>query len=500
VNFFETQLSAALEKAQVKTENRPTVYLAAVSGGADSAAMLAGLAALQRGTASGPAAASRGERGFILHCVHVEHGIRPAEESRGDALAVEDLCKRLEVPCRVISIPPGRIAAKAGKGGPGIEAAARFFRYKALRREMRRLKADWILTGHTRDDLLETILMRVLRGSGPAGLAPMPRTRGHLLRPLLDLTRQDLLDYLSARGIPYRTDATNTDIVFLRNRIRHKLIPVLDEFFPSWRSSLLAMAETQALAAEFIASEVSRRLPWEEAAARPGGEMSLRLREADFLAAPLILREEAVFAGADKLRARSGRENLNSPVPRRSALRRAVGLGATEDLGPLRLEKRKGSVYLTPKKQPGEKGFSALIKEAGLYTLKTEVWGRGKPALSVRVFSAAEALPKCQTLEQQSLKKAAFYARLPVVFRNHKTGDLILRGRHRRRLSDILDIDAYSGYTGVITACDADGTAAFVGLGRDLLVINRDNAGCSNNSDNGVSFFELKMIFEGKNV
>jgi tRNA(Ile)-lysidine synthase len=479
---FEAQLAAALEKIPAKSEHRPAVYLAAVSGGADSTAMLAGLAVL------------RGEKGFTLHCVHVEHGIRPAEESRGDALAVKNLCEKLEVPSRVISIPPGKIAAYAGKGGPGIEAAARFFRYKAFRRESRRLNADWILTAHTRDDQIENILMRVLRGSGPAGLAPMPRTRGQILRPLLDLTRQDLLAYLSERGIPYRTDSTNADIAHLRNRLRLKLIPVLDEFFPSWRNSLLSMAETQALTANFLASEAQKRLPWELEAEKPGGQRSLRLREEDFLAAPLILREEAVFAGVDMLATRE------SQTPRRTAVRRAAEHGDAEDLGPVRFEKRKKIIYLTPKKPSLERGFSLLIKEAGLYTLKAGVLGKGFPALS---FNAGKTAGFAGT----------FCARLPLVFRTHKKRDCIFKGGRRRRFSDILDTDAYSEYTGIITACDADGPVAFIGLpkevcgiGENLLVVSRDNASLGSLDSSrksgtcGYSFIEVKAVFGGKYV
>ena len=102
MNTFESSVSAALGQPRAGK-----LYLAAVSGGADSTAMLAALAALRK------------EAGFVLHCVHVEHGIRPAEESRGDAKAVEELCEKLDVSCRVISVPAGRIAAFASNGGPG---------------------------------------------------------------------------------------------------------------------------------------------------------------------------------------------------------------------------------------------------------------------------------------------------------------------------------------------------------------------------------------------
>ena len=462
---FESRLAAGLGAFPVGSAS--AVYLAAVSGGADSAAMLAALARLREGA------------GFALHCVHVEHGIRPPEESRGDADAVRALCKRLDVPCRVVSITPGKIAVFAANGGPGIEGAARLFRGRALRRERRRIGACCILTAHTMDDVQETILMRVLRGSGPAGLAVMPRARGFMLRPLLELTRQDVLSYLEERGIPYRTDSTNADTRFLRNRIRHKLIPLLDECFPSWRVSLMSLAETQSLTADFLASETRKRLPWK-------GEGRLWLNEADFLNAPPILREEAIFAGADMLASAHG------PVPKRAAVRRAAGQAASvtaADLGPVRLCRRDGVIELTPAlPPPGERGFSLVIQEAGAYSLAGRVVGlKKKRALCVRAGlgpSGGEA-------------DGVFSAAFPLVLRKHRNGDCIYKGGHKRRFSDILDKNTRtkgeprsltsalpSGYTGIITAEDTEGIAAFIGVkeGGGLLVISREAAASGDTS------------------
>jgi len=462
---FETRLSSALGMPQAGK-----VYLAAVSGGADSTAMLAGLAALRAGG------------GFSLHCVHVEHGIRPADESRGDAKAVEDLCGKLDVPCRVISVAPGKIASLAASGGPGIEGAARIFRLRALHRELRRIGADWILTAHTRDDVLETLLMRILRGSGPGGLALMPRTRGRIKRPLLDFTRQDVLAYLEERGLPYRTDSTNADIRFLRNRIRHKLIPLLDNYFPSWRSSLPALGETQTLTAAFLAAEAQNRLPWERV---PGGVPSgkdafLRLWETDFFNAPPIVREEAIFAGADMLATqgpvKKDREELNRQVPRRAVVRRAAaGSTASINLGSVRFTRRDGFITLeNGARHQWERGFSLLIKKTGFYTLKGSVLGRARGGgLLIRVRDAgslADAEPP-----------SVFCARMPLVFRKLREGDRIIKTGHARGFSDILDRDSRSKYTVIIVAEDSEGPAAFIGVekaGR-LLVISRDAGNAS---------------------
>ncbi|MDR0376546.1 MAG: tRNA lysidine(34) synthetase TilS, partial [Spirochaetaceae bacterium] len=192
MNHFEKTVSGALGAWE-----KGTRFLAAVSGGADSTAMLAALTAFA------------GERGLVTRCFHVEHGLRAAEESRGDAAGVRELCRKLGVPCKVAHIPPGKIAATAAKQGIGLEAAARFYRHALWDREARRIGAARVLVAHTRDDVLETVLMRVLRGSGPAGLAAMERDNGRVLRPLISLNRSQVLEYLAGRGIPYRTDSTN---------------------------------------------------------------------------------------------------------------------------------------------------------------------------------------------------------------------------------------------------------------------------------------------------
>ncbi|MDR0710170.1 MAG: tRNA lysidine(34) synthetase TilS, partial [Spirochaetaceae bacterium] len=199
LQFFEREAASGLGSWPIGTH-----FLAAVSGGADSIAMLAALAVFA------------GERGLALRCFHVEHGIRPAEESLGDAAGVRELCRELGVPCKAAHIPPGKIAGTAAKRGIGLEAAARFYRHALWNLEARRIGAARVLVAHTRDDLLETVLMRVLRGSGPAGLAAMKRDNGRILRPLLSLDRSQVLDYLAGRGIPFRTDSTNADPSFLR--------------------------------------------------------------------------------------------------------------------------------------------------------------------------------------------------------------------------------------------------------------------------------------------
>jgi tRNA(Ile)-lysidine synthase len=363
----------------------------------------------------------------------VEHGIRPAAESFGDAAAVEALCSELAVPCSVVSIPPGTIARTAKLRGLGLEAAARLYRHAAWKAEARRVGAAKTLVAHTRDDLLETALMRMLRGSGPAGLAAMPRETRCVLRPLLETGRADVLAYLAEQGIPYRTDSTNADPAFLRNRIRLKLIPCLDEFFPSWRKTLADLAETQRLVADFLEAEAAARIPWEEE-----GAERLTSRD-DFFSQPEILREEALFAALDCF---AGGRATGLKAPRRKSLRIfAQGKAGSISLGRAALKNEAGRVALTLPRR-GERGFSLLIKGPGIYKLK---W------LRVRAFpgEAAES--------SSSAKGQGFFVCPPVALRSHYPGDFVIRNGRKHRGTEMK-----RGAGELITVEDALGPVAFI--------------------------------------
>ncbi|MCL2442458.1 MAG: tRNA lysidine(34) synthetase TilS [Treponema sp.] len=323
--------------------------LLAVSGGADSMAMLAALCVVVPK-----------ER---LFCLHVEHGLRPAEESRGDADFVRVYCKEQGIECSVVHIPPGKIASYAQRRGIGIEAAARFFRHRALFREAERLGENTcILFAHTKDDLLETALMRVLRGAGPAGLTAMPSIKNikrgtkkaRIIRPLLSMSRSDVIKYLQVRNLSWREDSTNTDTQFLRNRIRHQLVPLLNEFFPSWKKGVEVMAQTQSLTAGFINNEAQARIKWEI--------NSFYSTDIDnFYMQPLIIREEALFLAIDELL-----KNVKNPrsVKRAVVRRFCAGDITAADLGPVRIRQEKGKILLfKAQKEFFESGVSLLIKE-----------------------------------------------------------------------------------------------------------------------------------------
>ena len=203
----------------------------AVSGGADSVALLSAMAAC------------RAETGMVVSAVHVHHGLRGAEAD-GDAQFVADLAKHLELPLRV---ERGDVAMLAATRGQGIEEAARALRYRVFQELLASREIDAVATAHTLDDQAETVLLKLLRGAwteGLGGIAPVVASAGggRIVRPLLEVTRAEIVAYLEARGQTWREDTTNLEQTFTRNRVRHTLLPQLRDFQPRIAEHLARMA------------------------------------------------------------------------------------------------------------------------------------------------------------------------------------------------------------------------------------------------------------------
>ncbi|MEQ8176551.1 MAG: tRNA lysidine(34) synthetase TilS [Syntrophomonadaceae bacterium] len=181
-----------------------------VSGGPDSMALLHVMAAL------------RGSLGIDIAAAHVDHGLRPGAEEEQDY--VEKTCRRLGVDFFGCRIDARRIACSEQKT---LEEAGRDERYRFFREIARQRGGALIATAHHRDDVAETVLLHLLRGSGLKGLRGILPRQGDLLRPLLCVDKEDLLLYLKQSNIRYYIDESNEDLHFTRNRIRHELIPLL---------------------------------------------------------------------------------------------------------------------------------------------------------------------------------------------------------------------------------------------------------------------------------
>src|ERR671912_342578 len=184
---------------------RPLVL---VSGGPDSVALLRAIVSL-------------GGEPAVLH---IDHGLR-GEQSREDADFVRGLCARLKVACEVRRL--------LLDGASNLQERAREERYGLAEEVADRLGLPSIATGHTADDVAETVLMNLARGAGLRGLSGIPPVRGRVQRPLIEVTRREVLEFLQGLNQPYRTDPTNLTGKYARNRVRLEVLPVLRDLYPA---------------------------------------------------------------------------------------------------------------------------------------------------------------------------------------------------------------------------------------------------------------------------
>lgn len=310
---------------------RGTTVLAAVSGGADSMAMLEILGVLAP------------EAGFSLAAAHFDHRIR-AEGGRERRL-VERRCERLGIP---FCAGEGDVPARSRRDRTGLEEAARAARYEFLEEAAARTGASTVALAHTRDDQVETVLHHLIRGTGLRGLAGILPRRGIWIRPVLGCRGSDLVALCRERGIRYAVDPTNRDVSFLRNRIRRVLLPMLRRRFnPAIDDALLRLAANASETLESVESALRPRLP----RAGRDGTVSFDAREAAGMTGlelhifiDLLLRERlGIFRDIDKVHrdaiaalVRSGRSGSSLHLPRGLRARRehaTVRLGREEPGG-----------------------------------------------------------------------------------------------------------------------------------------------------------------------
>ena len=204
-------------------------YALAVSGGVDSMVMLHKFASLS-------------PRPDML-VVTVNHGIRA--EAVDDCQFVVDYCAKLGVECKVVAID---VPTYCEQHKVSTETGARILRYKALDN----VECDFVCLAHNANDNAETVLMHILRGSGARGASGIKRCSGKYLRPLLDLTREQIEQYAAQHNVPHVTDVTNDDVAYTRNFIRHRVMPQLTQLNPSAQQNILRFAENIAQDDEYL--------------------------------------------------------------------------------------------------------------------------------------------------------------------------------------------------------------------------------------------------------
>ena len=384
--------------------------LVAVSGGPDSTALLRALSALRRRT-----------RLLLTACV-VDHGIRPADAIISDLQFVRTLCAGQRIALIEKHVPPGECARRARASKRSLEEEARDLRHSLLRAAARECGATFIAMGHTQDDVIETLLMRTLQGSDVHGLRGISARRGPFLRPMLACSRAQVLAYLDGLGQDWREDLSNRDTRFLRNRVRHRLIPILDSEFPGFRTGMTVFARKLSLVSDLVRAE-GARLHWTES----GSGYTIDARE--FTAAQPAVRAWSLLKLYDRFRPEGVSRRLPwrflAPVIRRATLP-AEGTILRGHGAQLLL--RSGRLAWGPVLATGyKKGYFIMVSKART----AEILEAG-----VRVSFARGTEPG--SVGRGGIVILAGMVRPPIVLRSKRKGDFIRLAGGAKSVKDLL--------------------------------------------------------------
>jgi tRNA(Ile)-lysidine synthase len=378
--------------------------LVAFSGGPDSYALLYLLDELKE------------KYGVSICAGHVNHMLR-GEESLKDEDEVKRRCKQLKIDCSVVK----KDVRKLKKQGESLEEAARRIRYKALEKMAEEFGADKIATGHNRDDQAETVLLRIIKGAGEAGLSGIPPTRNlnsgiKIIRPLINVSRKEIDKYLKVKNITPRIDSSNVNTTFLRNKIRHELIPYLQKYNPKIKDTLLRTSQISREASEHI-KQNARKILEQISTSLPG---SVKIDINKLLACPRILHNRILVEAYRELK--GDIKHLNS--------------SHFEEMGKILNSKKANLVVKLSSGIEAVKEYSNLIirktakhtesrKKSYKYTLEEE---GGYPIPEIGRTLQVKILGKSELLDLNFDDSSQVYfdakkLKFPLVVRNRKEGD-----------------------------------------------------------------------------
>jgi tRNA(Ile)-lysidine synthase len=394
--------------------------LVAVSGGADSVALLFLLRELERA----------GDL-VLAGVAHLNHRLRAAD-SDDDETFCRDLAARLKLPFRSDRVD---IAAIARERKRSIEDTARFVRYRFLESVADGMRADVVAVAHTRDDQAETFLLRLLRGAGTRGLAAIRPSAGRIVRPLLDVERDALRMYLADLGEPFREDASNADVAIARNRVRHELLPYLQRHFSPAVVDVLAREAALARVDEGFLQEHVNELRSAIVISEEPGKVTLNAEA--LRTAPLAIAARIVQASLESLS--GGRpvsfehiENVIELCDPPSPLRGYGGVKAVSLPGQRAV--RSGEVivlspFIPPKRREGgAEGEVGESNRANDFAFSLSIPGEVELtplgfAVAAERLDAGEPRPSHWTSRGLNVGVAAEPLQLPLVVRSRRPGD-----------------------------------------------------------------------------
>lgn len=414
---------------------RTQKVLVALSGGADSTACLLVVRELGR------------DLGFEVAACHFDHMLRP--ESSADMDAVRGLCDRLEVECIT---GEGDVPGVSSQMKRGIEETAREMRYQFLAFVAEKMGADCIATGHTSDDQAETILMRIVRGSGIRGIRgmlPVSEVPGaeaqRLIRPLIETPKADVLAVCTEFDLTPLEDASNGDSRFTRNRVRSEVLPELERMNPSVRSALIGLGESAREAFQPIERRSFEVQPSERG---PVGAIfdAAKFEDVPAEALGLVIEREALFY---RLQPETNRTRLKNLLEVLESGAGSVSFGDTE------VEVSSGKVRVGPVLEEVEPFLSIVLDIPGATRA-------GQWRVDVRTREL-DGVPEAQMVVVDSSACSGVLRVRPL-----EPGDRILYHAIERKVSDLLINEKVPLWerVGSVVIADSRGVVALFGAKR----------------------------------
>ncbi|MGE5380803.1 MAG: tRNA lysidine(34) synthetase TilS [Methylocystaceae bacterium] len=380
--------------------------LLAVSGGSDSTALLAVISALAP------------ELGITIGVVHLDHSLRPS--SWQEAELVEEHCHRFEVPLYTRTTD---VRSYCRERRVGLEAGAREVRHQWIKEAAILFGAGHIATAHHRDDQAETVLLHLLRGTGLKGLGGMEPAGKDYIRPLLSCGKEELVNYLKHRGISFLEDESNLDVTYLRNRVRHQLLPLLEaDYNPAIRERLFMLGELARQDYEFISTaavKVSNRAVRKVDAECWGIDIAVWEKEPAAIRSQIIMQILAQVRGTEDFTKHDIEAIINLAKSPGSA--KMVKLS-----GQVTVTREYGFLYLRSHKKPsGLKSFSYQLTIPGR-TVITE---------RKMIITAGYQLPSAAA-DGQAIALNASVCPVYLVVRSRCRGDRISLPGGTKKISD----------------------------------------------------------------